>query len=211
LEVFFAGNISQSSIESYIGTLFSKLPDKFENKNDDISSSILSEEKETTVFKKDMGDIVGIMRGVRVDKLNKKERAAARIIIEALFDPKTGRFCKELKAKNIACEFDFHFLRRRLSNVFYFTIYIDEKDFESCKKHLENYRGPTLPALYEILGEKKRLILSSQNGFANIAEIDEKIKRDSLPFADVTLKDMIGVVEKLFNESQTRTVYIRKP
>ncbi|MDR0968156.1 MAG: insulinase family protein [Holosporaceae bacterium] len=208
LEVFFTGDMSQAKIESYIKTLFSKLPRAFENKNDDISSSPLSEEKEDTIHKKNMENVVGIMQGVRIDKLNKIERAATRIIIETLFDRKTGLFCEGLRSQNIAYEVDYHFLQRKLSNVLYFTVYLDKKDLKKYKDYLKNCFELKLSDLNEILREKKRLIASSKNGFAGVANLDEKTKLDSLPFGEITLEILANVAKKIFDESKTRTVYI---
>jgi predicted Zn-dependent peptidase len=214
LEVFFTGNISQSDIETYIETLFSKLPDKSESKLNDISSSALSEEKEALIRKNNMENIVGITLGVRLGKLNRQERAAAHMIIESLFDGKIGDFNEGLRSRNIAYGANVRFIRRRLSNVFYFTVYIDEKDLANYKKYLQDkmssYRDLKLSALNKILSVKKRLTAPSQNGFANIANIEEKMKYYSLPFEEVTREILSSVAQKLFDESQTRIVYIMR-
>jgi hypothetical protein len=148
----------------------------------------MSEEKDATISKKNMNDVVGVIVGVRVDSLSKKERAAAHIIIETLFDSKIGDFPLGLRVKNIAYDVNYRFLRRNFSNVFYFLVYIDKNDLENYKEYVENKTSAYQKELNLKDFKRTQNLLTTQSkiGFADMTEIDKRIEYNSLPFAEVT-------------------------
>jgi predicted Zn-dependent peptidase len=212
LEVFFTGDLSSSEIETYIEILFSKLAEKNQKdfQNITIESSGLSEERSAAIHKRNMQDVAGVMSGIRLDKLNDKEKAALHIIIETLFDEKTGDFCLGLQSLNVAYGVNSVILQRSSSSVFYFFVYIDKNDLTDYKKYLKDkiltYRNKL--NIKDLRRTQNYLIAQARNGFADITDIDEKIERNSLPFSEVTEAIFISVAEKLFDESQMRTVCI---
>jgi predicted Zn-dependent peptidase len=214
LEFFVTGDVTCTEVAAYVETLFGKLAEqssgKSSDKANDLPSSSMSKEKDAVISKKNMGDIVGVIIGVRVDNLSKKERAAAHIIIETLFDGKIGDFPLELRAKNIAYDVNYHFLRRNFSNIFYFLVYIDKDDLENYKEYAENKMSSYQRELNlkDFRRMQNLLATRSEIGFADIAEIDKRIEYNSLPFAEVTQAILIDTAQKLFNNSYRRVVYI---
>jgi predicted Zn-dependent peptidase len=214
LEFFVTGDVSPFKLETYVETLCSKLPEKGQEKLsnvvENLETSALAQEKDATLPRKDMGNIVGAIVGVRLDNLNEKEKAAAHIIIETLFDNKIGDFFQGLRAKNIAYNADFRFLRRNFSNVFFFCVCIDKNDLASYQEYLKDKTSvyPQKINIKDLQRTQNRLIAQSKNGFSNMVEIDEKIKFNSLPFSEVTQEIFADIIKKLFDKSQMRTVYI---
>ncbi|MDR0753108.1 MAG: insulinase family protein [Holosporaceae bacterium] len=214
LEFFVTGDATCAEIADYADILFGKLTkrhsEKSPDKISDLSSSKVSEEKDAIISKKNMGNVVGVIVGVRVDNLSEKERAAAHIIIETLFDGKTGDFPLGLRAKNIAYDVNYHFLQRNFSNVFYFLVYIDKNDLENYKKYVENKTSSYQNELNIIDFKRTQNLLAMQSeiGFADMAEIDKRIEYNSLPFAKVTQSVLTDTARKLFNKSRQRIVYI---
>ena len=206
LEFFVTGDVSSTEIEAYIGILFAKLPEKshgkFLNEIDDISSVTLLEEKDYTFYRNDMENIVSVVSGVRIDDLSKKEMAAAYIIIQTLFDKRTGDFARGLRAKNISYGADFNFLRRRFSNVFYFFVCIDKNDLANYKEYVANKIATYARELnYEDLERTRDQMIARNIGYTDIAEIDKKMECDTLPFSEVTRAIFSDTALKLFNNS----------
>jgi muramoyltetrapeptide carboxypeptidase len=213
LEFFVTGDVLPSEIDSYIKILFEKLPrksqSKFLNEENDISSATLSEKKDDIIHRNDMENIAGVISGIRLDDLSKKEMAAAYIIIKTLFDKKTGDFARELKAKNIAYGADFCLLRRKFSNIFYFYVYIDKDDLAGYKEYVANKVAAYAKELnYEDLERTRNRMIAHDKCYTDVAEIDEKVKYDSLPFSEVTKATFKDIAEKLFDSARMRTVYI---
>ncbi|MDR2157763.1 MAG: insulinase family protein [Holosporaceae bacterium] len=215
LEVFFTGDISQSDVETHVETLFSKIPEKgsrdFIDKIGDVSSCPLSEEKDYVILKPNMKDIVGIICGFRVDNLDRKEEAAAHVIINTLFDAKIGDFSQGLRARKIAYSCDFHFIQRNQSNVFFLEIYVYKNDLENYKKYLEekiSQYGCKLN-LKKLERTKDQLAMQSGVGFANIFDVDKKMKYSSLPFSQITREIFSNTMKKLFDRSRMRVVYVQ--
>ncbi|MDR0632386.1 MAG: insulinase family protein [Holosporaceae bacterium] len=212
LEVFFTGDLSSSETETYIEILFSKLAGKNQeaSSNATIASSGLSEEKSALIHKKNMENIAGVMSGIRLDKLNDREKAALYIIVETLFNEKTGDFCLGLRSHNMAYEVNCAILRRSYSSVFYFFVYIDKGDLINYKKYLKDKISAYQNKLNinDLKRTQNHLVAQTKDGFADITDIDEKIKFNSLPFSEVTEAIFAGVAKKLFDESQMRTVCI---
>ncbi|MDR1982541.1 MAG: insulinase family protein [Holosporaceae bacterium] len=213
LEVFFTGNMSQSEIETYLEKLISKLPEKNQKKflsEINLLSSSLSEKKETVIHKKDMGNIVGIMFGVRVDNLSEQEKAAAHIIIKTLFDRKIGDFSVGLRLRNISYGINCHILHRRFSSVFCFWNYVDKEDLASYNQYLKEKislyaKRLNIKKLEQV---KENLMAQSRTNFTNLSDMDQKIKYNSLPFSEITPEILMKVAGKLFNEPKIRIVYI---
>ncbi|MDR0753246.1 MAG: insulinase family protein [Holosporaceae bacterium] len=215
LRFFVTGDVSQAEIKTYAKALLAKLPEKsqgiFINEvGEALTTAALSEEKEAIIHKNNMENIVSMVNGVRLDNLSKKEIAAAHIIIRTLFDKKIGDFARGLRAKNIAYGGDFYFLRRRFSNVFYFFVYIDKNDLTNYREYVASkMEAYTKELNYEdIERTKNRIIAQIDSGYADIAEIDEKMKHSTLPFAEVNREIFEKVSRKLFDGTQMRAVYI---
>ncbi|MDR2646132.1 MAG: insulinase family protein [Holosporaceae bacterium] len=214
LEFFVTGDVACTEIATYAETLFGKLAERHSvessDKANDLSSSPMSEEKDATIFKKNMGNVVGVIIGVRIDNLSEKERAAAHIIIETLFDSKIGDFLLGLRAKNIAYDVNYHFLRRNFSNVFYFLVYIDKNDLKNYKEYMEDKMSAYQKELNlkDFRRTQNLLVMQSKIGFADMAEIDKRIEYNSLLFAEVTQAVLNDTARKLFNKSYRRVVYI---
>ncbi|MDR2781151.1 MAG: insulinase family protein [Holosporaceae bacterium] len=212
LEVFFAGDVSQSEIELYIETLFDGLREKGEEKsqNLDISASHPSEDNFSVIYKKNMGNAIGIATGIRLDNLSNKEKATAYIILKNSFDGKIGDFQAGLRSQNIAYSVDSGYLQRQLSNVFYFFIFIDKKDLEKYKKYAEEKISTYQYKLNlkDLSFFQDSIAISLRNGFTSIAHIDKQIEYNLLPFSEITQNDILEVARKIFDKSSIRTVYI---
>ncbi|MDR2724376.1 MAG: insulinase family protein [Holosporaceae bacterium] len=214
LEFLVVGDVSSFEVEGYLETLFSKLSKKIEEtteKKNELSSTTVSSEKDAIIHKKSMDNIVGVVSGIRIDDLSEKEIAAAYIIIETLFDNKVGDFVQGLREKNIAYSVGFNFLRRKFSNIFYFYVYVNKEDLVNFQEYLtqkmaqyeqEFFRGKDVHCV------QNYMVAQSKNGFSNMMDLDEKIKRRSLPFSEVTQTVLMDTAKKLFNKLQLRTVYI---
>jgi predicted Zn-dependent peptidase len=212
LEVFFAGDVSQSEIELYTETMFAVLPKNVEKQSveDDFSGCTPSKDDFVFIRKKDMGNIVGIVTGIRLDNFSAKEKAAARIILRSLFDEKFGDFVAGLRSQNIACSADVNFLQRRYSDVFYFFVYLDKKDSEKYKKYvydkMSTYRHKL--NLKSLRFFQDSAVMNSKNGFTTLANIDEQIEDSLLPFSEITQKDFLEIIDKIFDESLRKTACI---
>ncbi|MDR0678284.1 MAG: insulinase family protein [Holosporaceae bacterium] len=215
LEIFFTGNTSQSEIETYLGKLISKLPEKSQKKfisETDISSSSTVEERETIMDKKNMGNIVGIMFGVRIDNPSDQEKAATYIIVKTLFDRKIGDFSKGLQFKNIVHGVNYNVLQRQLSTVFYCWNYIRKDDLAKYNSYLKekiSTYGKRLN-IKKLEHVQENLILWSRIGFTDLSNLDQKITYCSLPFSEVMPEILMKVARKLFDESKIKIVYIMK-
>jgi predicted Zn-dependent peptidase len=212
LEVFFAGDISHSETESYAEIIFAKLPKNGEGKksDEDLFSCQLREEKVSIIYKENMGNIIGVATGIRLDNLSNKEKAAARIILKYLFDKKFGDFLSGLRSREITYSIIPVLTERYYSSVFCFSVFIDKGDLERYKKYaaekFSEYRYKLNLKDLEFLQDC--IAAGVQNGFTNLIDIDKQIEENLLPFSEITLKDFMDTAEKIFNESHKRTVFI---
>jgi predicted Zn-dependent peptidase len=210
LEVLFAGDISRSDVCNYLEILFTKLPETTSEKQWDKIEAKLSQEKIITINKPDMKDIVGVMTGVRIDELSDMEKAAACVIIEYLYNDKIGNFVQNLRSCNIAYSVSYTLLARSLSNVFYFYVFIEKNDLEKYRKFLDkciDFYCNRLN-LKNLTRTQNYFIEQTNNGFADLTDIDEKNKDRLLPFEKINQRILKQVMNKLFNKSLMRTIII---
>jgi hypothetical protein len=217
-EIFFAGDIYETDIENLIEILCSKLPPKSSSpaipiKKEGLSSSGLSKEKEIVLRGENMGDIVGVMCGIRIDNPNEKELATLYAAAETLFNEKTGDFNVGLRTRNIARKCNFRLLKRELSCVLCWWLYTDKKDSENYRKYLAEKISAysSKPILREFEEIKNYLVASSRLGFADISDLDQKIRYKSLPFSKITSQMLADMIGKLFDGSRLRIVRIEAP
>jgi predicted Zn-dependent peptidase len=212
LEVFFVGDVSRSEIESYIEIMFSKLPksDPDRSSSEDRLNCPSSKDDFIFVYKKDMKEITGVITGIRLDNLSDTEKAAALVILRSLFDEKYGDFLAGLREQNITCSVSSNFLQRRCSDVFYFFVYLDNKDLVKYKKYVQDKMSACRYKLNlkNLNFFQDSAVMSSQNGFTDFVDIDKQIDNSLLPFSKITQSDFLEVAKKIFDESLRRTVYI---
>jgi predicted Zn-dependent peptidase len=213
LEVFFAGDISQSEIELYTEAMFPELGEGEQESTQEEELNPPSESNGEIIYKNDMGNIVGIATGIRLDKLSNREKAAAHIVLKSLFDKKMGDFHAGLKSRNIAYSVELKHLQRRYSDVFCFFIFVDKNDLGKYEKYVQEkfsiYKRQLNMGNLSLFQES--IMANLQNGFTNLENIDVQIENTLLPFSEITQKDFREIANKLFDLSLIRIVYIRSP
>jgi predicted Zn-dependent peptidase len=210
LDVLLVGDLSKFGVRKCLDALFMIPP---ENSPPPVAVEIkqmLSKENIAVINKQNMEDVVGVMTGVRIDHLTDKEQAALHIVIATLYDHKTGDFVNGLRSCNIANDAYHSFLKRFLSNVFYFTVFIDKKDLENYLKYLEekSLHYAQKIAFDDMETARNYFIAQFRNGFMNLTDIDKCRDMYSLPFSKVDRKVFVKIMKKLFDPSRTRTVII---
>ena len=208
LTVVFAGDISRFDACSYLDDLFKNISAEHQNFEAQKIGSASSKDKVFTINKLGMKDIAGIMAGVRIDELTDVERAAAYIIMETIFNEKTGDFLLGLKSKGIAYNINNFSIKRSLSNIFYFSAFIEKNDVEKYQKYIDEkisqYNSKI--NLKELQKTQNYFIEKSKNGFADLSDIDEKIYNSSLPYDDVTPKIFEKVIKMIFNKENIKVI-----
>ncbi|MDR2681981.1 MAG: insulinase family protein, partial [Holosporaceae bacterium] len=211
LEVVFVGKISRFEIDDYLKILFAGLPEAKEKKSDPMTPTAdLSEETEAVIIRPGMRDVVCTMTGIRIDQLSDMEKAALYVIIDSLFNSRTGDFCQGLRKRNIAYDISYEMVQGDMSNVFSVSACLDKKDLESYKKYLDEKFAEYQKILdLKALGKTKNYFIKiSNNGFKSLKNLAEKIKDAALPFDEITEEILEKVSQKLFQKSLQRTVII---
>ncbi|MBR1734139.1 MAG: insulinase family protein [Alphaproteobacteria bacterium] len=215
LKAFFVGDISKYDIRNYLNIIFENVPDGKSNSaltipeynyNDNISSAKIASPE--IIRKENMRDVIGIAHGIRIDQLSDVGKAAVRIIIKALFDDNYSDFSKGLIKLNIAHKIHAEFIERSYSNTVFLFIYIDKKNLNTYMKYFnekiaEYQKNINFDELKDI---QEYMIKVAENGFYNISDIDEKIEKIYLPFAEVSTDLYKNTIKKLFVECPIRTV-----
>jgi len=209
MEVFFSGDLYLHEMEKLVGILTEKIPQESVVQSiKDISSSGISELPIDRIAKKDMGDIVAVMSGIRLDNLSTVELAALHIILETFFDEKIGVFQKQLQNKKIAYKATCSLLKRSFSNVFYIYCCMDKNALDDYLMHLKDFFQETSANIEQFEQSKNYLIAQSENGFSNMNNIEKGIEYNSLPFSEVTIDILKSMMKKIFDHTRLRTVYI---
>ncbi|MDR2766076.1 MAG: insulinase family protein [Holosporaceae bacterium] len=210
LEVLFVGNVSRFDVRRYLDALLTELPAANSPQPAAEINQELSEEEASVINKQNMEDVVGIMTGVRIDHLTDAERAALHMLIDTLYDEKIGDFPSGLRSRNIANSVGHFFLRRSLSNVFCFFVFVEKKDLEKYLEYLEEksnqYRGMTDFGKLEMA--KDYFMAQFHTGFADLSDVEEHRRINALPFSRVNGRTLARVLLKLFDPSKTRRVII---
>ncbi|MDR1551445.1 MAG: insulinase family protein [Holosporaceae bacterium] len=215
LEVFFTGDLSLSEVDAWSKILFAQLPKSCgkESLQDDIAKFHPSKERDFTIQKLNMKDIVGVICGVRLDGLTARELAAVYILAETLFNTEIGDFNEELRVQKITHSInDYEILPRQLSTVFYFWVNLWKNDLAKFQKYLNEKisQYPSRLNLKKLMRTRQFFIESTRCGFAEIENLDKKIKFGELPFEEVDGDTIAATAKKLFDPSMIQIVYIRE-
>ncbi|MDR0555631.1 MAG: insulinase family protein [Holosporaceae bacterium] len=213
LTVLFCGDLSVFETESFLKALFSQLPVGEDMPNlfpEDLTKYPVAEQKDLIIPREHLGNVLGVMCGMRLDKLNAREKAALQIIITTLFDDTTGDFCEGLRKKQLAYAVEAKILHRSLSSIFYFSVYIRENDLAEYKKYVEEKISSYQYKLNIKHLKRTREYFSetSQKGFISIRNIEEQIKNHQLPFTQLPDELFLQVARRLFEK--IKIVYIGK-
>ena len=132
LNVFVVGSLSRFDTLQYLNPFFEKLSTS--NEDNVVKFNVeKSKENGKHIYKKEMGNIVGITLGIRLDALSDHEKAIAKILVSTLFSI-DGDFKKSLEMSNINCVTNAELIERNYSSIFRIISYVDKKDL---KKYID--------------------------------------------------------------------------
>lgn len=209
LEVFIVGDISRFDAAQYLSILFEKLP-KGETETPTFKVEEESE-KEKTLFKKDMHDVVGITLGIRLDGLSDIQKAAANVIVKTLFSDE-GDFSVSLRKENIVCLQHAAIIHRRYSSMFYITCYVDQKSADNYLAFMRNRikKYAMMQNLIRLERYQKYYGKISKTGPTTFVDIDDVIEQKSLPYDKITQQDFASAAEDMFNLKKSKIVLLKK-
>lgn len=157
------------------------------------------------ITKPNMEKTAAFLVGVRLDNLSDVEKAALYIIQETLFGSEDSDFIDGFKKAGIVSNCYYEIIERSYSYVMLVLASVDIKDSELYIKYFNEKmakygdadfcRGPILD---KFMDTKKYLLKLSDNGFYNLTDIDDQIRRAYLPYEKVTEKVLKNMLRKMF-------------
>jgi predicted Zn-dependent peptidase len=223
LEAIFVGDLARADVDSYLSTLFEKLPKEYNPAIQKLSCDILPE-KIGTIDRIGMKDVAAVMVGIRIDDLTDLERAAIVILLDSFFDAKVGDFQDGLRKRNITHSgflINYNgFLTMAgttLSSTFYLTICLYKKDLQNYLQYLDEKIAAYGSGQWDKSKQgdlKNNLNCCTallQMGFPNYNLLNEKFKLYTLPFDKITMPVLKNAAAKLFDPQRMRIALIKAP